>query len=130
MSTKQLGSGESKLEIVISYMLIVGVVLSLILEVIGVAFLYGSFRRLDISQDPSFFIQGRDFFTFMFETIAGKHPAGPGISFMTAGIIVLILTPYIRVIASVFYFAAERNLRYVLITLFVLVVVTLSLALH
>ena len=130
MSTRQLGSGESKLEIVISYMLIVGVVLSLILEVIGVAFLYGSFRRLDISQDPSFFIQGRDFFTFMFETIAGKHPAGPGISFMTAGIIVLILTPYIRVIASVFYFAAERNLRYVLITLFVLVVVTLSLALH
>ncbi len=130
MSTKQQGSGESKLEIAISYMLIVGVVVSLILEVIGVAFLYGSFRRLEISQDPSMFIQGKDFFTFTFETIAGKHAAGPSIAFMTAGIIVLILTPYIRVVASVFYFAAERNLRYVLITLFVLVVVTLSLALH
>ncbi len=130
MSTKQLGSGESKLEVAISYMLIVGVVVSLVLEVIGVVLLYGSFRRLEISQDPSFFIQGRDFFSFAFETIAGKHAAGPSIGFMTAGLIVLILTPYIRVIASVFYFAIERNLRYVLITLFVLVVVTLSLVLH
>lgn len=130
MSTKQLGSGESKLEIAISYMLIVGVVVSLVLEVIGAVFLYGSFRRLDISQDPSVFIQGRNFFTFLFETIAGRHPAGPSIAFMTAGIVVLILTPYIRVVASVFYFAVGKNLRYVLITLFVLVVVTLSLALH
>ncbi len=130
MSTKQLGSGESKLEVAISYMLIAGVVLSLVLEVIGVVLLYGSFRRLDISQDPSVFIQGKDFFTFLFQTVSGRHPAGPSIGFMTAGIVVLILTPYIRVVASVFYFAIERNLRYVLITLFVLVVVTLSLVLH
>jgi uncharacterized membrane protein len=130
MSTRQTGSSQSKLEIAISYMLIAGVVLSLVLEVIGVALMWGSYRRLDISQDPSLFIQGRNFFTFAFETIANRHPAGPGIAFMTAGIIVLILTPYSRVVASVFYFAAERNLRYVLITLFVLIVVTLSLALH
>jgi len=55
---------------------------------------------------------------------------GSAILFMTAGIMVLILTPYIRVIASVIYFGWEKNFKYVLITLFVLVVVTLSLALH
>ena len=49
---------------------------------------------------------------------------------MTLGILVLILTPYIRVVVSIVYFARERDYRYVLLTLFVLVVLSLSLALH
>jgi len=127
---EQLGSGESKLETVISYMLIVGVITSLLLELTGMVFLWRLYGRLDISQDPSLFIRGRDFFSFIYQQIATRQSAGPGILFMTAGIIVLILTPYIRLVASVVYFAVENNIKYVVITLFVLIVVTLSLALH
>jgi uncharacterized membrane protein len=44
------------------------------------------------------------------------------------GIIVLLLTPYLRVLFSVFYFAlAGRNWKYTLFTLFVLSVLTYSL---
>ena len=49
---------------------------------------------------------------------------------MIAGIVVLILTPFIRIIVSVVYFGREKNWKYVFITLFVLLVITLSLTLH
>ena len=44
------------------------------------------------------------------------------------GIAVLILTPYVRILASVLYFAfVARNWKYVLFTVFVLSVLTYSL---
>jgi len=121
---------ESRFEKTIGYLLIVGVIISLILETIGVAMLYAAYRQIEISQDTSVFIKGHDFFTFILQQIESKYTEKSPFIVMTAGIIVLILTPYIRVIASVAHFAWERNWKYVLITLFVLVVVTLSLALH
>lgn len=130
MTINRLGGGESKLETGISYLLIAGVIISLLLEIAGIVLFYHSYRQLAISQDTSVFIQGRNFFNFMYKEFVGQHAEGSAILFMTAGIIVLILTPYIRLIASVLYFAWEKNIKYVLITLFVLLVVTLSLALH
>jgi len=130
MTIDKLGSGESKLETGISYLLITGVIVSLLLEIIGIIILYHSYGHLAISQDAAMFIRGHDFFSFIYEQFGGKYVAESGTLFMTTGIIVLILTPYIRVIVSVIYFGWEKNIKYVLITLFVLVVVTLSLALH
>jgi uncharacterized membrane protein len=49
---------------------------------------------------------------------------------MTLGIAILMLTPYVRVILSVIHFSRERNIKYVLITLFVLALLTISLALQ
>jgi uncharacterized membrane protein len=47
------------------------------------------------------------------------------------GIAVLLLTPYVRVLASMLYFALiERNLKYSVFTAFVLVVLTYSLFLR
>ena len=130
MKNEKLGSGESGLETAISYMLIVGVITSLLLEIAGIILLYRSYGNLAISQDARVFIRGRDFFTFIYQQFTGSHPAGLGILLMTAGIIALILTPYLRVVASAIYFGVEKNLKYLVITLFVLIVVTLSLTLH
>jgi uncharacterized membrane protein len=124
------GSGESKLETTVSYLLMAGVIISLLLEIVGVILLYQSFGSLAISRDTDMFIRGNNFFVFMFEEFQGRHPQGIAIQFMTVGIIALILTPYIRLIVSVIYFGWEKNIKYVLITIFVLVVVTLSLTLH
>jgi uncharacterized membrane protein len=52
------------------------------------------------------------------------------IALMTAGIIVLVLVPFVRAIASFLYFAWGKNWKYVIITLFVLIVLTISLAFH
>jgi uncharacterized membrane protein len=47
---------------------------------------------------------------------------------MSVGVVILILTPYVRVLMSVLYFAWEKNTKYILITLFVLLLLTISLA--
>jgi uncharacterized membrane protein len=51
--------------------------------------------------------------------------------FINSGIVVLLLTPYVRVLASMLYFAAvEHNLKYTLFTGFVFSVLTYSLFLR
>ena len=94
------------------------------------ALFYRSYGNLAISQDKAFFIQGHDFFSFVFELLRGAHQGSVAVAVMTAGIVVLILTPFVRVAFSVVYFGWEKNFKYVVITIFVLVVLVLSLALH
>jgi len=70
------------------------------------------------------------FFAFVVEKVQNLFVSENALAFMTMGIIVLVLTPYIRAITSAVYFGWERNWKYLAITLFVLFVLTLSLALH
>jgi len=129
MNAPQLGSGESKLETAISWLLIVGVLVSLVLEIAGIAVYYHTYHQVSVSQDPSVFIQSRNFFTFVYDQF--RHAQGSAAArLMTAGIIILILTPYVRVVVSAFYFARERNIKYVVITMFVLIVLTVVLIRH
>jgi uncharacterized membrane protein len=122
---------ESRLETIISYLLIVGVIVSLCLEVTGIVLFSSLYHNLNIMPDnKSLFIQGRDFFTFLYTIARGEGMDNQAILFMTLGVAVLILTPYVRVVASFIYFAWERNYKYVLITAFVLVILTVSLTLH
>ena len=120
---------ESKLETAISYLLISGVVISLLLEIAGVTLYLHGHGNLVISHDQGVFIQGRDFFSFIYQ-LWGNNAGNTAILLMIAGIVVLILTPFIRIIVSVVYFGREKNWKYVFITLFVLLVITLSLTLH
>ncbi len=126
----RLGNGDSQLEPIISYLLIIGVVTSIILDVIGITLYYGTYGNMMVSQAPNIFISGDNFFAFAYSRIQSLLVSENAILFMTLGLIVLILTPFIRAITSVVYFAWEKNYKYVLITLFVLIVLTVSLALH
>ena len=130
MTTQSLGSGESQLEAIISYILIIGVVVCVVFEVIGIALFYGTYGNLQISQDKSVFISGQNFFAFIINQFQHVFGSQNALVFITLGLIILILTPYIRAITSVIYFAWEKHYKYVLITLFVLIVLTASLALH
>ena len=120
---------ESRLETAISYLLISGVIVSLLLEVAGVTLYLSSHGNLVISHDQGIFIQGRDFFSFIYR-FWGNYAGNTAILLMIAGIVVLILTPFIRIIVSAVYFGWEKNWKYVFITLFVLLVITVSLTLH
>jgi uncharacterized membrane protein len=130
MNPQQLGSGDSKLETSISYLLIIGVIISLVLEVVGLVIFCVTNHTMAVLQSQDVFIHGNNFFTFFYNQFSGNSAQSIGLQLMTFGIIVLILTPFLRLIASVIYFGWEKNMRYVFITLFVLVVITLSLALH
>lgn len=57
--------------------------------------------------------------------VDGLDSANPG-AVVELGLIVLLATPVARVAASVILFASERDRRYVLITLFVLIVLLVS----
>ncbi len=129
--TKEHGSvGESKLETIISYLLIIGVATSVTFEAIGIALYFGAYGNLQVSDAPNVFITGENFFAFIAATVQNLFVSENALLFMTVGIIVLILTPFIRAITSCIYFAWEKNSKYVVITLFVLAVLTISLILH
>lgn len=130
MSYEQSGSGETGLETVVSYLLMAGVIASLLLETAGIILYYLSYGNLSIEFSKLVTIQGHDFFSFMYHLLRGEQNGGTAIRLITTGIVVLIMTPFIRVVFSVLYFAWEKNLKYALITLFVLVALTASLILH
>jgi uncharacterized membrane protein len=116
---------EEKFEQAIGFILVSGVVISLILEVIGMILFYDTYGDFRISDGKLMFVHGKNFFSFIFDlfTSGTEKP----ILFMTLGIGVLMVTPYMRVILSVGYFIWVRNTKYVVITLFVLTLLTLSL---
>jgi uncharacterized membrane protein len=121
---------EAKFERIIGYILISGVVISLFLEVIGIILYYRSYGQFKILEDKAVFIHGRNFFYFLGQLIQGEHIPQKALWLMTLGIAILMLTPYVRVILSVIHFSREKNVKYVLITLFVLALLTISLALQ
>ena len=130
MKRHQKPEEQSKLENAISYLLISGVLLSLILLIIGMVLLWHKQGGVAVSQDPSVFVHGHDFFSFIYHEVTGGGVKGLPLQLITLGVLVLLLTPYVRVILSVVFFARERNLKYVLITIFVLIILTISLTLH
>jgi uncharacterized membrane protein len=123
------GRGETKLEVVISYVLIIGVVTSLIFEIAGIIFFYRAYGSLAISHNSQMFLRGENFFIFLARLFSGSSMSWP-IRVITLGIAVLILTPYVRALLSVIYFAARENVKYLVITLFVLTILTISLLVH
>ena len=129
MTRSGLGSGESKLKTTISYILIIGVIISVFRNCRNNPILSNVRQRADFPK-PNFLHQRQNFFAFIIDQFGHLFGAQSAVVFMTLGLIILILTPYIRAITSVIYFAWEKNRKYVLITLFVLIVLTVSLALH
>ena len=123
-------NAESKFEGAIGHVLITGVAISLILEVIGIFIFYLSYGHFRILEGKTFFVHGRNFLYSLLDLMRGGTPHQKGLWFMSLGIAVLVLTPYVRVVLSVLHFARERNVKYVLIALFVLTLLTISLAIQ
>jgi uncharacterized membrane protein len=122
--------GKPKFELAISYLLTAGVVTSLILMGAGILLFYFQFGNLAISEKKVMFLQEKNFFYFLYDLLWGGNSQGKSLWIMTLGIAVLILTPYARVIMSVLYFLREKDFRFFLVTLLVLLILTLSLATH
>lgn len=105
-----------KLNEVVHHVLILGLALSTVLILVGLALDLVDHRQVP-SNVPGFL-----------ETLrrtAALRPSG----FLTLGLLVLVATPILRVIGSTVAFFYERDWRYAAITFFVLVVVSLSLLL-
>jgi uncharacterized membrane protein len=123
-------SSPSKFELAISYLLIIGVIASLILVGIGMILFYIHFGQLEISEKEAMFLREQNFFYFFLDLLRGGQGQDKAIWLMTLGIAILILTPYARVIMSVLHFIRKRDLKYTLINLFVFILITVSLILR
>ncbi len=130
MMAPEVEGGESKFELAISYLLVVGVMISLILVTAGILVYYLHSGGIGISQASSRFLRERNFFYFLLDLFRGRGGQDSGLWLITLGIAVLILTPYARVILSFVYFMLRRDWKYTLFTLFVLVLLTISLTAH
>ncbi len=116
------------MESLVGYILLAGVLLSVALLAIG--FVWRWVRVGNLRFEHS--IVGMNFFEFILSTLRqmASHALRPRL-FLNMGIGVLMLTPFVRVLASVFYFAfVEHNWKYTLFTGFVLSVLTYSLFLR
>ena len=76
------------------------------------------------------FLQGRNFFTLLSELLRETLTSYSTVRLMALGVAVLILTPYVRAVMSVAYFASRKNIKYTIITAFVLTLLTVSLVSH
>jgi uncharacterized membrane protein len=125
----------TRMELMISYALRAGVLLSAAVILAGIL-------KFALTQDTGYarvlphhlqdiltFHQqsGPGFFPTSLQAIITGAAAGKPYAIIGLGMLLLILTPIVRVALSVFFFLAQRDWLYVGITLFVLAVLAFSL---
>lgn len=116
--TVQIGKYHIQMTSIISGILLIGVILSACIIIIGLIML--PFR-------PGGLTTGRiENFPHTIPTLwAGLLALRPQ-AVIELGAVILILTPFLRVVASVVTFALERDRKYVIITLIVLIILIIS----
>jgi uncharacterized membrane protein len=117
------------LDTLISYILAAGVLVSLAVEAAGLGY-YASTESLEVDFTSRWQTSGNDFFAYAWGTLLTLEQGVTPLTLIALGIVLLMITPYLRVLASVVYFAIARNSKYALISLFVLTVLTISLKTH
>ncbi len=116
------------MEVLVGYILQIGVLLSMTLIAIGVVWRWLNTGVLGLD----YTIAGVNFFEFvqsdLQQVFAGTFR--PRL-LVNLGIAALMLTPFVRVLASMLYFAiAERNWKYTIFTAIVFTILTYSLFLR
>ncbi len=116
------------METLVGYILLVGVLSSIGLLVIGTAWHWSAAGSLELN----YTIEGRNLWQFL---VASVRQLTSGAvrprTVVNLGISVLLLTPLVRVLASMLYFLfVERNWKYTLFTLFVFSILSYSLLLR
>ena len=117
----------SDMDKLIGYVLLGGVLLSVALIAVGVIWNLIETGTMNVS----YLIRGTNLAEFVATTITDAVSGSAGSrTVLDLGICTLLLTPFVRVLASVVYFAvAERNWKYTVFTAIVLAVLTYSLML-
>ena len=119
---------EAEMEVLIGYVLLGGVVLSAVLVCMGLIWHWVRTGHLGVN----YVIPRTNLFEFVVADVRqlGSAESRPRV-LISLGIAMLLLTPYVRVLASMLFFLfVEHNWKYSLFTAFVLAVLTYSLFLR
>lgn len=118
----------NNMDVLVGYILLIGVLVSVGLIIAGTLWNW----LITHSLTTQFTISGENYFGFLISSLRQLFAGAiqPHL-LISLGIVTLMFTPYLRVAASVVYFAfVARNLKYTLFTLFVFSVLTYSLFLR
>ncbi len=119
---------EGRMDVLISYVLLGGVLTAVLFVVVGLAWHWLNTGQVGVD----YRISGMNLFEFVVDDLRQVADAAVRPRLLVSiGIAALMLTPYLRVLASLLFFAfAEHNWKYVVFTGFVLSVLTYSLFLR
>lgn len=124
----QVSEQEAAMDVLVGYVLLIGVLLSMALIALGVIWRFFNTGQLGMD----YTIAGMNFFEFVLEDIRLMVSGAlrPRL-LVSLGIAALMLTPFVRVFASMLFFAiVEHNWKYTAFTAFVFAVLTYSLFLR
>jgi len=128
LTVRDARAKEAMMEGFIGYVLLAGVAVSAVLVIVGLAWHWVRTGHLG----ADYTIPRMNLFEFIVADVRQvvSGPFRPRL-LISLGIAALMLTPYVRVLASMIFFAlVERNWKYSLFTGFVLAVLTYSLFLR
>lgn len=115
----------------ISWILRVGVILSVIFEGSGLLmeYLRTGTSTLCIGGPgcDTWRVAGGNFFNFAYSTFGSIAGGLSATGLISMGIVILMFTPYFRIAAAVVYYTVEKDWKYVLITFFVFLLITTAL---
>ncbi len=117
-----------KVEIIISTVLRVGVLTSLTLVVVGliVSFVHNSGSLVNSSVREKFYISRAYHFPHTLGAMFSGLSHFDGTSIIVLGLLLLVLTPVVRVAVSIFTFLYQKDGKFMIITGYVLAVLILS----
>lgn len=111
----------------ISWILRIGVSLSVVFEASGLLLNYLETGSSTLVLTDAWRIRGGDFFDFAYSAGGSLFTGLNAFALVSTGIVILMLTPYLRVLAAVVYYAVERDWKYVAITSTVFTLITVAL---
>jgi len=104
------------------------VLFSVFLEAAGLLISYSQTGSSVASLDAVWRASPGNFFSFATATLTGVISGSGPVSIVGLGILVLMLTPYLRILAAIVYYAIVKDYRYLGITLVVFAVINAGLA--
>jgi uncharacterized membrane protein len=124
-----VSEGPTSLQLGISWILRIGVILSVLFNAAGLLLDYAQTGSASLNLVPgsSWNVKEGNFFDFAYSTTRSLFGGLTPVALASLGIVILMFTPYIRVIAAALYYGVERDWKYVAITSFVFAVITFGL---
>lgn len=123
-----MSAKSAALQVGISWILRVGVALSVVLEAAGVVLNYARTGESTLYPlDAMWRVSGGNFFDFTYSAARSLVTGVTPIALVSLGVVALMFTPYVRVAAAVVYYGVEKDWKYVAITSFVFLLITVAL---
>lgn len=116
------------MDVLVGYILLIGVLVSVALIIAGTLWNWAITHSLS----TQFTIAGENYFSFLVSSLRQLFTGAINPRLLISlGIVTLMFTPYLRVAASMVYFAfVARNIKYTVFTLVVFSILTYSLFLR